>query len=545
MLLEDKKVFLPNVIVYRQLKSDPNLLICSGEITLEVMEVLKNIRLRGPEKDEAEVYVPRNKSTGGIPYQREGAWNNKDRKELLSSIFQGLATNTYQMYYRGGAKGPRLIEIMDGANRIETQRSFIFRESIVMPNGKETPRLKVETDPNNDQEPASTFEELLDLDKEKFENHRIRINLYFVLNKNDIDYDENNMEIVGEGLPLLENCVEIKKGSDEAKECEQFCAIQFIAFNKGRQNNKDENRRANPVTTGVMSRTIDDICKDFDSDYYGFNVKRAAKQNYIAEIAYTIWKGDTDFLGKATGKDKQIDELYTSHKESSKDVDNLIRDLRYTIDNLKKTHKIYREKQNIIPSKFKSFATGDCFTHTDGFLLTSFMFNEVFKNYVIKENDDDYLEIGQICSDLYSGVSKHFNDVKKAGGILNYDRPKDDDPLMDRLSFEWYYAKTKHNGSMSRINSVKWNILKELISSSNLTPKTKRKHAWSDNKYSVLLDKAGYKCRIMGTDISKENCEVVHIVALEDGGTNDDDNLEVLSSEGHAKIDKHRHLKAA
>ena len=538
MILENKKVFLPSVIVYKQLKSNPNYLMCSGEITLKALVILENIRLKGPEREETLVIVPR------VIFQRPRAWTMKDRKDLLSSIFQGLATNTYQMYYKGGAKDAGLIEIMDGANRIETQRSFIFGESIPMPNGKETPKLKVETDPHNDQEPASTYEELTTLDKEKFLMHRIRINLYFVLDKKDVDYDEETKEIKGDSFPL-ENCVEIKEDSDEAKECEEFCAIQFIAFNKGRQNNKDENRRANPVTNGVMSRTIDDICKDFDSDYYGFNVKRAAKQNYIAEIAYTIWKGDTDFLGKATGKDKQIDELYTSHKESSKDVDNLIRDLRYTIDNLKKTHKIYREKQNIIPSKFKSFATGDCFTHTDGFLLTSFMFNEVFKNYVIKENDDDYLEIGQICSDLYSGVSKHFNDVKKAGGILNYDRPKDDDPLMDRLSFEWYYAKTKHNGSMSRINSVKWNILKELISSSNLTPKTKRKHAWSDNKYSVLLDKAGYKCRIMGTDISKENCEVVHIVALEDGGTNDDDNLEVLSSEGHAKIDKHRHLKAA
>ena len=342
-------------------------------------------------------------------------------------------------------------------------------------------------------------------------------------------------------MDFVENCVQIEEGTEEAKNVGEFCATQFIAFNKGKQNNKDENRRADPATNGLLSRTIDDICKDFGSNYYGFKVKRAAKQNYIAEIAFTVMNRDKEFLGKSKGKEKQINQLYIIHKEHSKNTNSFIKDLHLTIDNLKMTSKIYNEKLNTNTSKHKSFATGDCFTNTDGFLLTAFMFNEVFKNHAIKD-DDDYVTIGQICSDLYSGVYKHFEAVKKAGGLLAYKKPKDSDPLMHRLSFDWYYAKTKYNGSMARICEEKWRILKDIVDNSTLTSKTKRKKSWDDKTYSLLLDKAGYKCRVTGTHISRENCEIAHIVSLEDGGTNELDNLEALSPEGHAQTDPYRHL---
>ena len=278
MILDDKKIFLPSVIVYRELKSNPNLLICSGEITLDAIDVISNLKVTG-DVDDAEIIVPRNKSFSGVGYQRNGAWGMKDRKVLLESIDKGLGTNTYFMFYRGGTQDKRLVEVMDGANRLETQRAFRFDEKIRMPNGKKTQSLKVGYD--NELEVPSTYDELSGIDKDKFNKHRIRVNLYFVLDKSQIDsYDEERKRFISDGvISLVENCVEISESTDgEIKqEIHDFCASQFVAFNKGKQNSVDENRRASPITSGYFSRNIDRISKEFNSNLYSLKIKRTFK----------------------------------------------------------------------------------------------------------------------------------------------------------------------------------------------------------------------------------------------------------------------------
>ena len=75
--------------------------------------------------------------------------------------------------------------------------------------------------------------------------------------------------------------------------------------------------------------------------------------------------------------------------------------------------------------------------------------------------------------------------------------------------------------------------------------KLQKRIQWPSYTYTTLLSNADYKCQHTGEAINRSNCEIHHKVPLHEGGTNEISNLMVVSKNGHAQVDPHRHLKAA
>ena len=534
MIFEDIAINTSNIKVHRiALESEADVVICSGITTLPLQSLADALRLDPQEKEEAELIIDR------VRFQRNPAWGRKDRNLLLQSIDKNLDINFVHIWFHGGPKGKS--SVIDGGNRLETARAFLHDERIMLPNGlKERVTFR-----GDDESMASTFAQLAGKNGEygnetqkRFTQYNIRVQVFFVMPKSELKYEFNeelqSYEVKMTGEIQLANSWPVNDDTSLMNECINFIATQFVAYQKGKQNSPHENLRADRETNGELSRAVDEISQNFGQELYGFKARRAGKEEYVSKIAYVLKHGPS--FGKS--KNKQIEELYKSNKDPSDDTTKLIEDLEYTINNLKKTQELYA--QNHVAAHI---TTGDCFSVSDGWLLTAFFFNYVFKNYSIN-TDEDYLAVGKIPSTLFGAVDHMLAEIREAGSITNIDKP-DKSKVFETIVFKWCdLLKTKKFfGGGAAITSDKWKLLEQLLEvyANDLKPLQDRITFPSYVK-TYLLEKADFTCVETNQRITKDNSEIHHIVPLKDGGTNDLDNLQILSIEGHAKIDPYRHL---
>tara|TARA_Y100000310_G_C20671175_1_gene810381 strand:- start:1030 stop:2640 length:1611 start_codon:yes stop_codon:yes gene_type:complete len=536
MIFEDVAIDTSNIKVHQHdLKSNPDVVICSGITTMPLQDLTGALRLDPQEKETAELIIDR------IKFQRNPAWGRKDRNQLLRSIDKNLDINFVHIWFHGGPNGKS--SVIDGGNRLETARAFLEDEKIILPNG-----LKERVTFRGDDESPSTFAQLAGTNGEygnetqrRFTQYNIRVQVFFVMPKSELKYEFNEELHINEikitGEIRLANSCPVDDNTPLMDECVNFIATQFVAYQKGKQNSAHENLRADRETNGVLSRAVDDISQNFGQELYGFKARRAGKEEYVSRIAYILKHGPSF----GSSKNKQIEELYKSNKDPSDGTTKLIEDLKYTINNLKKTQELYA--QNHVAAHI---TTGDCFSVSDGWLLTPFFFNYVFKNYSIN-TDEDYLAVGKIPSDLFGAVNQMLVKIREAGSITSIDKPAKNE-VFETIVFKWCdLLKTKKFfGKGAATTSDKWKLLEQLLEfyASDLKPLHDRITFPSYVK-TYLLEKADFTCVETNQRINKDNSEIHHIVQLKDGGTNDLDNLQILSIEGHAQIDKHRHLKAA
>ena len=537
MIFEDVAIDTNNIKVHQHdLKSNSNVVICSGITTLPLQSLTDALRLDPKEKEAAELTIDR------VKFQRNPAWGRKDRNLLLQSIDKNLDINFVHIWFHGGPEGKS--SVIDGGNRLETARAFLHDERIVLPNGlKEQVTFR-----GDDESMPSTFNQLEgshgDYGNEtqrRFTHYNIRVQVFFVMPIDGLDYEFNEKsqinEIKASGDIQLANSYPVVDDTPLMDECVDFIATQFVAYQKGKQNSHHENLRADRETNGELSRAIDEISKNFGQELYGFKARRAGKEEYISKIAYVLGHGPSF----GSSKNKQIKDLYKRHKEASKETETLIKGVKNTIDNLKKTQTLFADRQ--IGSHFTN---GDCFSVSDGWLLTAFFFDYVFENYSVT-TDEDYLTLGRIPGELYGAVNQMLVKIREAGSITNIDKP-DKSKVFETIVFKWCdLLKTKKFfGKGAATTSDKWKLLEQLLEVyGNDLKLLHDRITFPSYVKTYLLEKTDFTCKVTDQRINKNNSEIHHIVQLKDGGTNDLDNLQILSIEGHAKIDKHRHLKAA
>ena len=520
MIFNDEKIMKKDIKIYDGTFNKKGYIMCGGITLLSLSAVVAAMRLNKEEESDADIIVNR------IDFQRAPAWTRNDRTLALRSIDEGLDINLTHLWYSGSPTTK--IQIIDGGNRLETMRSFMYNEGILMPSGTtEIARFRGALD-----NASSSWKDLGDTaeGQEKFNTYRLYALMYFTMEKDEYDLDRDHIS--------LEHVVPIERDTTEYKECLDIISAQFIAYQRGKQNNDQENLRASRDTNGLLSRNIDEISRNFDPKYYGFKAKRAGVEEYIGRLAFALRSGPA--FGDS--KKKEMIELYQSGKEDNKENKDFMKEITSTIDNLKKTHKIYHEEQ---PNVNSSFTDGQCFTRSDGWLLTAFFFNEVFNSYAIKEKED-YVNLGNLPHTLFTAVEKWLKKVADNNSFVDLETP-------EKNTFEWIAFKwveiikvKKQYGSGSKPNIEKWSLLFKMMEVYDHGLKELQKRIqWPSYTYTILLSNALYKCQHTGETINRSNCEIHHKVPLHEGGTNEISNLMVVSKNGHAQVDPHRHLKAA
>ncbi|PCG18929.1 MULTISPECIES: DUF262 domain-containing protein [Brachyspira] len=128
------------------------------------------------------------------PYQRKFVWNNKYKNSFIESIFLGLPIPF--MFFSDTEDGS--LEIIDGAQRVQTLAAFIGNE-IILDDLKELNSLN-----------GFTFEDLLDSQKRKFQNKTMRVIVLKETTPEHIRYELfNRINTCG----VHANASEIRRGS--------------------------------------------------------------------------------------------------------------------------------------------------------------------------------------------------------------------------------------------------------------------------------------------------------------------------------------------
>ena len=476
-----------------------------------------------------------------LDYQRTDSWSRSDKEKLLESIRDGKEIGPIWLSTNGMET-----DIMDGGHRTVTTHSFIYDKPIVYGTGRKSHDLKIRECADDKNIKSTKFKDFDDYTKETFLNKMLDVNIYFPIHSDGWEQIEENQSRT---YNLSDMVVDLTSSSyeKEKEEFDSYKMAQFTALQGGQQMNKSEMRKTNLSTRGYLQKQIERIANEELTDItYGFTTKRSEKIEYLSKIVHVIaniihqengsFEDPTEHFGKS--QNKQIDALYALYTEENDESRSLVSTIRKTLDRLKTCQEYHRREDGE-----GSVITGDCYTKQSGWLLTSFFFHWVFKNYVIEDSDEErtknnYLLLGKIIGGLYEQYTKEKHQIKIEKGKENliyiFQRSKEELSPVEKAAVNFHLATITIQGKGDEITKQLWSTLRKLMEEyEGLKVKVKREKFSEDQKRMILANQNNKSPNGSLLDIKSNNFEIHHKTPLQYGGTNNIDNLVAMSPDEH------------
>lgn len=246
------------------------------------------------------------------PYQRKPAWKTKQRRLLLSSLFDGIPVPALIFYkYFRKDKAKDVYDVLDGKQRLETILHFIGRINL-----EEEDKLGVEfKNPKTGREDYLYFDDLsLKKVNKEYENILEKFWQYPIP---IIEYEGDLSDIFGRNVASKEVFVRINSTGSPLKKQEIRHAIWSGPFFE---------------LGSILERKYKKlfmkwkIISKADIDRYLFH-------EFILELCTTC------FEGNFTDKRKQLDELLSQHKWNKREINNIGKQFNKIISWIKEIFK--------------------------------------------------------------------------------------------------------------------------------------------------------------------------------------------------------------
>ena len=470
-------------------------------------------------------------------WQRRNNWGKKGYEECLRSIRDGGEIHQLHFSY-SGAYSP--LQIMDGGHRTRMLDGFLLdREVETSPNDRKV-ELKI-SDSIQDKDKkakAVAFEGLSDSTKKCFENKLLDCVVYFPINERNWEQLQQhvgpiNVADFAEDLEKNDN-KEVKLGYDNYIQ-RIFCALQEGAP----MDANDIAKASSKDGMAYFSNQLEELGKTISGSMCDKSIGLKKKSDILARICHTIEifaKGYTSGSRKTPTlleQSKEVSNFIAKYNDEDRDeTKKLIRQLKNLLKNFDDTQEVFNTYiSSFKPSFDTSFSTGRCFPVTTGWILISFYFMWVKKNYVI-ENQNDKIAIAQLIGDLFNKVSKWLKERRDNQITFANSEPADKSSV-DHIAWTW--VLTKHSSTGMSNNNKYWKLLERTMEVSGLIRQGERK---TFDKTEVNAIAARQNNQDINGDPLPHDFDIDHRVERSKGGTNNIDNLRALSISTH----KQRHI---
>ena len=497
-----------------------------GDIFIVCLNILIRVDDYVKSNKEGAFYIPTNL------WQRLASWVKRKYEECLKSIRDGIEINQFHFSYSGGF---RPLMIMDSAHRTRTLIGFLLGEKVVTsPNDTETELKIADSFQDNDKKAKKvTFKDLSDSTKRNFESRLLDCVVYFPITESNWEQlQQTSGQInVGDFAEDLE-----KNDNKELKiEYDNFIQQNFRKLQEGQPMDANDIAKASSQDgEAYFSNQLEEMAKTISGSMCDKSIGVKKKTDMLARICHTIeifangYNSGSRKMPSLLEKTPQVSQFIDKYNNEDRDkTKKLIRQLKTLLKNFNDTQEVFNNHINSFkPSFDTSFGTGRCFPISTGWILISFYFLWVKRNYVIEEQND-MIAIAKLISDLFNKVSLWLKIRKTDQTEFIKTKPVDESSL-DHIAWEWVYIRNSSSGMSN--NNEYWKLLVKTMELSGLTRQGVRK---TFDKTTVNAVAASQNNQDLDGDPLPQDINIHHKVEISKGGTNDIDNLQALSTSTH------------
>ena len=484
-------------------------------------------------------YVKANKEgVFSIPtdwWQRLNSWVRRRYLECLKSIRDGNEINQFHFSYSGGFEA---LQNMDGGHRTRMLIGFLLGEKVVTsPNDIEVELKIADSFQDNDKKAKKvTFKDLSDSTKHNFESRLLDCVLYFPISESNWE----QLRITTGQINVGDFAEDLEKNDNKELKLEYDSFIQqnFRKLQEGQPMDSNDIAKASSQDgKAYFSNQLEDIAKTISGSMCDKTIGIKIKTELLARICHTIEifangynSGYRKMPSLLEQPSKEVAEFIAKYNDEDRDkTKKLIRQLKILLKNFNDTQEVFNNHINSFkPSFDTSFDSGRCFPISTGWILISFYFLWVKRNYVI-EQQNDKITIAKLIGDLFNKVSLWLK-VRKTDQTEFIKTKPIDESSLDHIAWEWVY--TKNNSSGTANNNEYWRLLVKTMEYSGLTRQGERK---TFDKTTVNAVAASQNNQDLDGEPLPQDINIHHRVERSNGGTNDIDNLQALSIPAHKK----------
>jgi len=468
-------------------------------------------------------------------WQRMNSWNKIKYETCLKTIRDGGEINQFHFSYSGGFC-PLLI--MDAGHRTRLLIAWLLGKEVeTTPNDKKVTLKIADSIEDKDKKAKKVvFNDLSDSTKEYFEKRMLDCIAYFPITESNWEQlQQSSGRInVGDFAEDLE-----KNDNKELKlEFDNWIQQNFRNLQQSEQMNANDIAKSSSKDgKAYFSNQLEEIAKTMSGSMCSKAIGLKMKTELLARICHTIEifangynSGSRKMPSLLEQASREVPQFIAKYNDEDRDeTKKLIRQLKNLLINFDDTQEVFNNHiGSFKPSFDTSFSTGRCFPQTTGWIMISFYFMWVKRNYVI-EQQNDKIAIAKLIGDLFNKVSLWLGVRKTDQSRFHNNEPADKSSL-DYIAWEWVYTRNSSSGVSN--NNEYWKLLERTMEFSGLTRQGDRKvfDSVEVNAIAALQNNQDANGAPLSHDIN-----IHHRVERSKGGTNDIDNLQALSIPAHKK----------